>query len=393
MRSDRAPALLLAVLAWAAAPPAARGGPAAGGQAAAPAPAVAPAPAFRPASPDHAWRFPADHFTRPGFRNEWWYFTGNLVAVDGRRLGFQFTVFRVGLLPAPPPLASDWRTDGAIMIHLAITDPSAHRHRFSEVLWRDAPLLAGLGAPPGPRVAWALAPPGTAGRWTLDLDGATWRLDADDDAAAISLHLRATAEGAPVLEGKNGYSRKAAAAGYASEYYSEPRLAIEGTLGLAGATVAVRGRGWMDREVGSSQLAPSQVGWDWLALRLDDGRSLMLYLLRRADGAVDWSSGELVARDGTASPLAAGEFEVRPTGRWRSPETGATYPSGWRVEVPGARLSLEVRPELAAAEDRSRLVPGLFYWEGPVEVRAGGARAGEGYVELTGYGPGSRPPL
>ena len=40
----------------------------------------------------------------------------------------------------------------------------------------------------------------------------------------------------------------------------------------------------MDREVGSSQLAPSQVGWDWFALRLADGRDLMLYLLRRADG-------------------------------------------------------------------------------------------------------------
>jgi predicted secreted hydrolase len=40
----------------------------------------------------------------------------------------------------------------------------------------------------------------------------------------------------------------------------------------------------MDREFGSSFIEDGQVGWDWFAIQLDDGRDLMLYQLRRNDG-------------------------------------------------------------------------------------------------------------
>ena len=350
--------------------------------------------AFLPADPDHAWSFPRDHFVRPGYRNEWWYFTGLVTTADGRSLGFQVTFFKVGLLAAPPALDSAWATTGAVMAHLAVSEVATGRHRFSEVVWRDAPLLAGFGAAPGPRVAFAQAPPGTPGRWTLDLDpGGTWRVAARDDGAGIDLALSLRPEQPIVLQGPNGYSRKAAAGGYASEYYSQPRLEVEGTISLDGRPGAVRGQGWMDREVGSSQLAPSQVGWDWFALRLDDGRDLMLSVLRRADGSADWRNGTLVARDGAVTLLGEAAWSVEPTGSWRSPESGDTYPSGWRVRVPAAGLDLAVEPLVVAAENRSRLVRGLRYWEGPVRALQAGRRAGEGYVELAGRGEGSRPPL
>ena len=38
--------------------------------------------------------FPEDHGPHPGFRTEWWYYTGNLVAESGDRYGFQLTFFR-----------------------------------------------------------------------------------------------------------------------------------------------------------------------------------------------------------------------------------------------------------------------------------------------------------
>jgi len=355
-----------------------------------------------PADPDHRWSFPRDHWAHPGHRNEWWYFTGLLTAADGRRLGFQVTFFKVGLLPAAPALDSAWAATGAVMAHLAVTDVTAGRHRFSEVIWRDTPLLAGFGAPPGPAVAFAQAPAGTPGRWTLDLDPApgpdpargAWRLAARDDAQGLSLSLTLQPTKPVVLQGPNGYSRKAAADGFASEYYSLPRLRTAGTITLDGRPLEVRGEAWMDREVGSSLLAPTQVGWDWFALRLADGRDLMLYLLRRADGSVDWGRGTLVAKDGAATELDPAAWSVEATGAWRSPESGAEYPAGWRIEVPAARLSLLVTPEVAGAENRSRLLRGLRYWEGPVRLRdAAGRPAGEGYVELTGRGAGSRLPL
>ncbi len=355
-----------------------------------------PAAGWAAADPGHVWAFPRDHHAHPEFRNEWWYLTGTL-ETEGeprRRIGYQLTFFRVGLLPRAPALDSAWATGSAVMAHLAVTDPAAGTHAFAEVLWRAVPLLGGFGEPGDPVLAWAVSPAGTAGRWTVRLDGDAFALSARDDAAGIGIDLTATPSRPLVLEGPNGYSQKAAQPGFASLYYSFTRMATTGTVTVGGRTHRVRGTSWMDRELGSSQLAPEQVGWDWWSLRLADGRDLMLYVLRRADGAVDFRRATLVERDGRPRYLPAGAWTVSALGRWRSAGTGADYPSGWAVSVPEARIQLTVEPELRSAENVSRRVPGLAYWEGPVRVLgADGRPAGEGYVELTGYGKRTRPPI
>ena len=348
------------------------------------------------AGPGHRWSFPADLRAHPGFRNEWWYFTGTLESQDapGRRLGFQLTLFRVGLAPGAPRLDSAWATADAVMAHAAVTDVAAGTHAFAEVLWRAVPLLGGFPAAPDPVLAWARAPPGTDGRWEVRLDGGGFRISMRDAAQGLALDLALAPEKPPALQGPDGVSRKAADPSYASLYVSFTRLATEGTVELGGRRFAVRGESWMDREIGSSQLAPDQVGWDWWSLRLRDGRDLMLYVLRRRDGSASWRNATLVGRDGRVRFLAPGEWSTRATGSWRSPESGATYPSGWDVAVPSEGIRVAVVPEVRRAENRSALVPGLFYWEGPVRALDGrGAPAGEGYVELTGYGERARPPI
>ncbi len=353
-------------------------------------------PGWRPAEPYHRWSFPADQRAHPGYRNEWWYFTGTLEAIDapGRRFGFQLTFFRIGLVPEAPPLDSAWTASDAVMVHAAVTDVAAETHRFSEVLWRAVPLLGGFPSAPDPVLAWARAPPGTEGRWEVRLGRDGFRLEARDAAGGIALDLSLRPRKPPALQGPNGLSRKSAEEGYASLYVSLTRLATEGTLELDGRRVAVRGESWMDREIGSSQLAPDQVGWDWWSLRLADGRDLMLYVLRRKDGSASWRNGTLVERDGRVRLLGPEEWSTRALGTWRGAASGATYPSGWQVEVPGDGIRLTVTPEVRTAENRSALVPGLAYWEGPVRAVDGrGAAAGEGYVELTGYGEGARPRL
>jgi predicted secreted hydrolase len=356
-----------------------------------------PAPTeFRRASPGYRWSFPRDHWAHPEYRNEWWYFTGTLRTVDepARRFGYQLTFFRVGIVPEAPSLDSAWAASGAVMAHAAVSDLSAGRHHFAEVLWRAAPLLGGFGTPPDPLLAWARAPAGTAARWTVRLEGGAFLLAMRDDARGLAFDLVARPTKPLVLQGPNGLSRKSAADGFASLYYSQTRLATEGTITVAGRTVRVTGESWMDKEFGSSQLAPAQVGWDWFSLRLADGRDLMLYVLRRADGSADWANGTLVERDGSVRVLGPESFSLRARGTWRSPESAATYPSGWDLAVPSAGLALRVEPELAAQENRSALARGLFYWEGAVRVMdAEGRAAGEGYVELTGYGEGNRPPI
>ena len=114
--------------------------------------------------------------------------------------------------------------------------------------------------------------------------------------------------------------------------------------------------------------------------------------VRRTDGSTDpLSEGVLVDAAGEARRLGAEAFELVELGRWTSPLDGAEYPSGWRVEVPGERLSLEVQPVRPDQE----LNVSVRYWEGAVDVTGTVGNdpvSGRGYVELTGYSPGSPGP-
>ena len=349
------------------------------------------------AAPGYGWSFPRDHWAHRDYRVEWWYVTGHLDAVGdaGRRFGFQFTIFRVGLHPGPLPFESDWTASHLVMGHAAITDEAAGRHVFSEVLHRETPLLGGFAAWPDPQIAWCRGPAGTASGWSLRWNGTAFDFSMRDDAQGLAFELATRPSKPAVLQGPAGYSRKSAEPdGAASQYYSFTRLVTEGSLALEGRTHAVRGESWMDHEFSTSSLSDRQVGWDWFSLQLDDGREIMLYALRRADGSVDFAWGTLVGAEGRARYLPAGEWSVRARTSWTSRRTGAEYPARWTVELPGAGLALDVRPLVAGQENVSTRTGGLHYWEGAVRVFDGGGRAiGRGYVELTGYGAGSRPPV
>ncbi len=357
---------------------------------------AAAAGAWETARPGYAWSFPRDHGSHGAYRTEWWYFTGLLESEDhpGRRFGYQLTFFRIGLLEQAPALDSAWSARQLLMGHAAVSDLAARKHRFSEVLYREIPLLAGFGAPPDARIAWSRAPAGTPGDWTLRFDGQAFDFEMRDDGAKMAFRLSARPLKPLVLQGPGGLSRKGESPGAASLYYSFPRLDTAGTLLLDGRTWKVRGTSWMDREFGSSQLGPGQAGWDWFGLRLAGGRDLMLYCMRRKDGSADFRSATLVSPGGAARYLDPSAWSLRAVSTWKSLGTGAVYPSRWRIEIPSEGIALDVVPRFAAQEDVSRRSAGLHYWEGAVEVEdAGGKEAGEGYVELTGYGEGSRPPL
>lgn len=351
---------------------------------------------WKAARPDYSWQFPQDHWPHAGYRNEWWYFTGHLEDRDDptRRFGYQFTFFQVGLHPEGPELNSAWATRNLIMGHAAITDLQGRRHLFTEVLYRTTPFLGGFGTFPDPLIAWSRGPAGTGERWVLQWNGEAFDFHMRDERLGIGLELSTRPLKPLVLQGPNGYSRKGEEQTAASQYYSFPRLETEGTLRLGGEAIRVRGRSWMDKEFGSNQLAEDQSGWDWFSLQLDDGRDIMLYQLRDKAGAIDFEHGTLISPDGSARFLEKGDWETAVLSRWESPQSGAAYPARWVVTLRAENLELEIIPELDDQENRSRLLPKLFYWEGAVRIQdRSGHLLGRGYVELTGYGPDSRPPI
>lgn len=323
-----------------------------------------------------ALEFPRDHGAHPRFRTEWWYLTGLLRDARGDRYGFQVTFFRQGLDPSPAaPGDSKLRARQAVAAHLAVADIERGAFLHADRLRRATGGLAGFSE--RELRVWV-------DDWELERreDGALRVRARDPGGAGLALELRP--ERPLVRHGDAGYSQKGPDPGNASVYLSWTRLGVEGELLVDGEWTEVRGTAWFDHEWGTSQLGPGVVGWDWFSLRLEDGRDLMVYQLRRKDGSPDpLSSGTFVESDGAVARLAADDVEIETTARWTSPESGATYPAGWRIRIPRFALDLEVRPLLAAAELDGRASTGVVYWEGPVEVT--GSHSGEGYVELTGY--------
>jgi predicted secreted hydrolase len=345
--------------------------------------ALAGGEGFARALAPRPFSFPRDHGPHPEFRTEWWYYTGNLATAAGRHLGFQLTFFRVGLAPpasgeTAPARSSAWATGDLYFAHFALTDTAGGRFHAARRLSRAALGLAGARAEP--LRVWVED-------WSVTGEGAgglPMRLSAAEGDRAIDLRL--STERPPLLQGDRGWSRKGPEPGNASYYYSFTRMEARGTVRIAGEAHAVSGQAWMDREWSTSSLGPDLVGWDWFAVQLDDGRDLMVYLLRRRDGAADpLSGGTLVAADGAARPLSAGDVAVDVLQHWTSPRSGVRYPAAWRVTVAVADLRLDVRPRLADQE----LNVGTRYWEGAVAVAgraAGRSVSGHGYVELVGYG-------
>jgi len=341
------------------------------------------------AGPDgRPWSFPADHHAMPEYRHEWWYVTGHLGADDGAapRWGYQITFFRVGLEPGEKDTTASWAARDLVMAHVAVTDVELGTHDFSEILVRAVDPLGGFGAGDDSVLAWCAAPPGTPGRWSFRLDGGGFALTARDDRRGIDLDLRLEPERPVAFHGPGGWSPKSDDGSGASLYYSYTRLRSEGRLG----GVDVTGRSWFDREVFTGSLTGDQVGWDWISLHLDDGRDLMVYRLRRPDGSIDFGRGSLVDAGGAVRILHRDDWTWTASGTWTSPSTGAPYPAGWILRIPDADIDIVIEPEVADCENASPR-SGMHYWEGPVEVV--GSSGGRGYVELTGYGEGARPPI
>ena len=335
---------------------------------------------FRMAMPGWEYAFPRDHGAHPEFKTEWWYYTGHLRTSEGRRYGFEVTFFRVGV--NRDPAVTKWDLRSIMPAHFAITDVDAKDFRFYEKMNRASVFTANAaeGKLDVFNESW---------RASTNPDG-SWRLVARQATDALELTLRARKP--PAIHGENGVSVKAQGAGYASHYYSMTRLEASGTINGQRAT----GQAWMDHEFGSSALRENQQGWDWFSIQLDNDAELMLYIIRRNDGTADvTSSGSLISDTGEVIHVRRDQMRVTALGRWKSSKSKATYPMGWRVELPTFNVSLTVTPLLRDQELATRGSTNITYWEGACDVSGafGGTPVrGDGYVEMTGYDKAFRAP-
>jgi predicted secreted hydrolase len=337
---------------------------------------------FQLATEGYRYAFPRDHGAHEEFRTEWWYYTGQLTAKDGRPFGYQLTFFRRGMpRDQTKTLPSQWAVTQLYLAHFAISDLRKDRFRYAEKMSRAG--LGKAGAARDQLHVWI-------DQWSAESPSAapgTQHLRAADGDLAIELTV---SPGKPlVVHGNDGISRKGSAIGQASHYYSFTRLATAGTLTIGNESFDVTGTSWMDHEFGSADLGKDLVGWDWFSLQLDDQRELMLYQLRRTDGSADpASSGTVIDRDGRGHHLSIKDFTLEPTSYWISQTSHARYPQRWRLTIPSQQLSLELVPLMADQELTTTRSTQVIYWEGAIKVTGsmqGRPAHGQGYMELTGY--------
>lgn len=337
---------------------------------------------FQSATAGYRYNFPRDHGSHPIYRTEWWYYTGHLHSKSGRSFGFELTFFRRGIPPDEiKTLPSKWSVKDLYLAHFAVTDITGKRFHFSEKLSREG--LGKAGADESRLLVWI-------DDWRAEAStepSASHTLVARDETHTLALTLQPTKP--LVTHGAAGISRKGKDVGQASHYYSFTRLATSGKLTIDGESFEVTGTSWMDHEFGSAELGTDQVGWDWFSIQFEDDTELMLYRMRRKDGASDLaSSGTAVSPDGRTRHLEVTDFQIESSGTWTSAESKATYPAKWQLTIPLLGLILDVTPLLADQELRTSRSTRVSYWEGAVAVtgtKQGRPIKGQGYVELTGY--------
>lgn len=343
---------------------------------------------FDTVNPGKALSFPADHGPHNNFRQEWWYLTANLTTAGGEPLGLQWTQFRVALKSEPesepdtalsgdnpPGIDDDWHSRQLWFAHAAIT--RKHSHVATEQWSRGHSALAGAGGRPfSVHLAnW---------RWQSQTEALfPASLNVAADGKALGYRLTLSSQSPLQLQGDRGYSAKSFDSGLASYYYSAPFIDIEGEVLLDGKWQPVSGQGWLDREWSSAFLGLAQQGWDWFALRLDDGSALMLFQLREQN-AKSFTHANRMWPDGRSQTLEV--VSMTPI------DSHQGYPVSWQLSLKGssadnAEPSEQLNLRVEALNPDARMQLSTQYWEGPVRVSHSdsGSHMGEGYMELTGY--------
>ena len=346
--------------------------------------------------------FPDDHGVHPGFKTEWWYYTGNLFTEEGRQFGYQFTIFRNQLSPSDEDFArinqkesaqmnleltstndSEWSTNQLYLAHFAISDVSKRDHVFNERYSRGT---AGLtGASVNPYRIWLED-------WEItrvtDLKATDERFPVRikaemSDGTALEVVLNP--QKPLVLQGEEGYDKKGGEDGNASYYISFTRMQTEGLLKKDGESLVVSGLSWMDHEWSTSALDSGQTGWDWFSIQLSNGYELMYYQIRNADPELaPQTTGSLITPNGQKRDLGQGEVQLEVLEYWTSPHTGARYPLQWTLGIPSEELKVDV----ATVFDDQEMTVSVQYYEGALHVSGkfrDEAIDGNGYIEMTGY--------
>ncbi len=306
-------------------------------------------------------QFPFDHGSHLDVLNEWWYFTGEVRAVEGKRLGFEFTIFKRWV---------ESINDFAYLGHLAVSDPEVSEHYFAETM--TTPSVPGI----------------EEGTTEIEINDFSYIFSETEgfiinaEAGNLSVDLSLTPSMDVLPHGRDGII--VMGDGENSFYYSFTNLMTTGKISVNGVEYIISsGRTWMDHQWGNFTLFG--LFWDWFSLRLDDGSALMLFQFRDIFDNVVRSNWTY--RSVTGLVEYGEEFFIQANRIYKDENGNCTYPIDWIVEVPDIDAEFVVSPFFDEQSLYDVRTP--KYWEGLCSVEGmigSDLVTGSAYVELTGYG-------
>lgn len=324
---------------------------------------------------------PRDLYAHANAQTEWWYYTGHGETAEGKRFGFELVFFKRRTdLDKLSMIPMRILGNPIYFAHFALTDLDQesffYSHRKSSNGWFDHPASASESH-------FHLR----LGDWSLRESHGAHILRATAGDIVFEADLKPSKP--VVLNGRDRDGVSYKDSGEASRYFAYTRMEMEGDIVRNGRAEHFTGSAWMDREFGTWTPTENQKGWDWFSIQLSDRTELMYYQLRDSkDHVSPYSSGTFVGADGEFEALKSDDFTIKPTGWWKSPNSGATYPSGWKVTCEKQGLDLTVTPCVRDQELDTRGTTMIIYWEGACVVEGtknGQPINGRAYVELVGY--------
>ncbi|MFT3743220.1 MAG: lipocalin family protein [Pyrinomonadaceae bacterium] len=332
---------------------------------------------LRDAPSDGTVMLPQALYAQADVQTEWWYYTGHCTTETSREFGFELVFFKrrtdldkIGIVPMTA-LANPM-----YFAHFAISDVTAGVFKYDHIRSFNKPFDT-------PVSMSETACDVRLGEWSLREIAGKHVLHATlSDGTVFDAVLES--QKPIVLNGENGSGITLKKSG-ASNHFSYTRMKVDGQVTRNGDLDRFKGTAWMDREYGIWE----QGEWDWFSIQFDDDTELMIYQFDDAEGHVKGdSTGTYVMPDGTCEYLKRSDFEIEATDTWKSPRTGAEYPSGWIVKVARLGLEIDITPFIKDQELDTRGSTMIVYWEGACSVngkKAGTPVKGQAYVELVGY--------
>jgi predicted secreted hydrolase len=318
---------------------------------------------------------------------EWWYMNGHLETQSGAKKGFAAAIFQV-YIPEDSKIG---------LISTASILPQAFYFGHYSLLNKATGTFSSserstLPFVKNPKI---LVSDAAASEARMDVHLGDWRMTREQnghytvnssnngqDAIALDLEpLRPEVVHGPGWSGNTETGRM--------YYYSATRLKVTGTLNGE----AVTGIVWFDHQWGGGIGAQAGDGsasfnpnWDWMSLQLEDGRDMMIYVVKNAKN--EPSDKFISITDGNGKSTEIRNFRFQPFDTWTSPATGGKYPTKWSLRLEDGTI-LTIRAVADNQEIEARATTGFNYYEGAVTVT--GTTRGVGYMELTGYVKGSSP--